>query len=86
MVRPSKRGPGSCIFRGGCGPSIGVKTLRILSYIGKVSGFVAALGSIPFVDAKLGIVIFAAASILEDTTDRIGDIIDDGKSNQSFNG
>jgi IS4 transposase len=35
---------------------------------------------------KLGIVIFAAASILKDTTNRIGDIVDDGKSNQSFNG
>jgi hypothetical protein len=31
-------------------------------------------------------VIFAAASILKDTTNRIGDIVDDGKSNQSFNG
>ena len=63
-----------------------MKTLRILSYIGKVSGFVTALGSIPFVDPKLGIIIFAAASILKDTTTRIGDIVDDGKSNQSFKG
>ena len=41
---------------------------------------------IPFVDPEFGIVIFAAASILKDTTNRIGDIVDDGKSNQSFNG
>jgi hypothetical protein len=44
------------------------------------------LCSIPFVDPKLGIIIFAAASILKDTTNRTGDIVDDGKSNQSFNG
>jgi hypothetical protein len=44
------------------------------------------LCSIPFVDPKLGIIIFAAASILKDTTNRIGDIVDDGKPNQSFKG
>jgi hypothetical protein len=44
------------------------------------------LGSMPFVDPKLGIGIFAAASILKDTTNRIGDIVDDGKPNQSFKG
>jgi hypothetical protein len=79
----SRRSPNNSAFPQ---PPCGVKTLRILSYIGKVSGFVTALGSIPFVDPKLGIIIFAAASILKDTTNRIGDIVDDGKSNQSFNG
>jgi len=29
-------------------------------------------------------VIFAAASILKDTVNRIGDLADDGKVNQSF--
>ena len=37
-------------------------------------------------DPRLGIVIIAAASINKDTTNRIGDIFDDGKSNQSFSG
>ena len=37
-------------------------------------------------DPMLGIVIFAAASIIKDTTNRIGDIVDDGKANQSFTG
>ncbi|MFN6095309.1 MAG: hypothetical protein ACK49J_10010 [Verrucomicrobiota bacterium] len=37
-------------------------------------------------DPKLGIVIIAVASIIKDTTNRIGDIVDDGKANQSFNG
>ena len=35
---------------------------------------------------KLGIMIYAAASINKDTTNRIGDIVADGKANQSFNG
>ncbi len=35
---------------------------------------------------KLGIVIYAAAVIIKDTTNRIGDIVDHGKANQSFSG
>ena len=35
---------------------------------------------------KLGIMIYAAAAIIKDTTNRIGDIVDDGKANQSFTG
>jgi len=66
--------------------TIGVKTLKYLSLVGKLAGFVSALGSIPFIDPKLGIIIFAAASIIKDTTNRIGDIVDDGKANQSFTG
>jgi hypothetical protein len=30
------------------------------------------------------VVIFAAASLLKDTVNRIGDLLDDGKVNQSF--
>lgn len=63
-----------------------MKALRILSYVGKVAGFVAALNAIPFVEPGLGAVIFAAASILKDTVNRIGDLADDGKANQSFKG
>jgi hypothetical protein len=63
-----------------------MKALKYLSLVGKLAGFVSALGSVPFIDPKLGIIIFAAASIIKDTTNRIGDIVDDGKSNQSFNG
>mgnify|MGYP000153280059 CR=1 FL=1 len=61
-----------------------MKALKYLSYIGKLAGFVAALNAIPFVDPALGAVVFAAASILKDTVNRIGDIADDGKVNQSF--
>ena len=61
-----------------------MKALKYLSYIGKVAGFIAALDTLPFIDPKLGVVIFAAASLLKDTVNRIGDIADDGQVNQSF--
>jgi len=55
-----------------------------LSYVGKLAGFISALNVIPFVDPAVGVVIFAAASILKDTVNRVGDLLDDGKVNQSF--
>lgn len=63
-----------------------MKALKYLSYLGKIAGFVAALNAIPFVDPAMGAVIFAAASLLKDTVNRIGDLADDGKSNDSFKG
>jgi hypothetical protein len=63
-----------------------MKALKYLSYVGKLAGFVSALNVIPFVDPKLGVLIFAAASILKDSVNRIGDLLDDGKPNQSFKG
>lgn len=38
----------------------------------------------PFVDPKIGVIGFAAASILKDSVNRIGDLVDDGLPNQSF--
>jgi hypothetical protein len=61
-----------------------MKALKYLSYVGKLAGFVSALNVIPFVDPELGVLIFAAASILKDSVNRIGDLLDDGKPNQSF--
>jgi hypothetical protein len=61
-----------------------MKALKYLSYVGKLAGLVSALNVIPFVDPKLGVLIFAAASILKDSANRIGDLVDDGKPNQSF--
>ncbi len=61
-----------------------MKALKYLTYIGKLAGFIAALDTLPFIDPKFGIVIFAAASILKDTVNRIGDLMDDGQVNQSF--
>lgn len=61
-----------------------MKALKYLSYVGKLAGFISALNVIPFVDPAVGVVIFAAASILKDTVNRVGDLLDDGKANQSF--
>jgi hypothetical protein len=61
-----------------------VKALKYLTYVGKLAGFIAALDTLPFVDPKVGVIIFAAASIIKDTVNRIGDLADDGKVNQSF--
>jgi hypothetical protein len=61
-----------------------VKALKYLSYVGKLAGFVAALDAIPFIDPGLGAIIFAAASILKDSVNRIGDLLDDGQENASF--
>jgi hypothetical protein len=61
-----------------------MKALKILSYVGKLAWFVAALDTMPFIDPKLGVVIFVAASLLKDTVNRVGDLVDDGQPNQSF--
>jgi hypothetical protein len=61
-----------------------MKALKYLSYVGKLARFVSALNVIPFVDPQTGVIIFAAASLLKDTVNRIGDLLDDGKPNQSF--
>ena len=62
-----------------------MKALKVLSYLGKIAGFVSALDAIPFIDPKLGVLVFAAASILKDTVNRVGDLLDDGQPNKSFN-
>ena len=63
-----------------------MKSLKYLSLAGKIAGFVSALNVIPFVDPSVGVIIFAAASLLKDTANRIGDLLDDGKPNKSFRG
>jgi hypothetical protein len=61
-----------------------MKTLKCLSFVRKVTGFVSALNVIPFADPTFGVIVFAAASILKDAVNRIGDLLDDGKPNASF--
>jgi hypothetical protein len=63
-----------------------MKALKYLSFVGKVAGFVSALNAIPFVDPQVGVIVFAAASLLKDAVNRIGDLVDDGQPNQSFKG
>ena len=43
------------------------ETLKYLTHVGKLAGFVATLNVIPFVDPAVGVIVFAAASILKDT-------------------
>ncbi|MBP7948931.1 MAG: hypothetical protein KA004_04685 [Verrucomicrobiales bacterium] len=61
-----------------------MKTIRFLSFVGKIAGFVSALNVIPFVAPEVGAFIFAAASILKDAANRFGDLLDDGMANKSF--
>lgn len=61
-----------------------MKALKYLTFVGKIAGFVTALGTIPFVVPEVGVIVFAAASILKDAVNRIGDLMDDGQPNQSF--
>jgi membrane protein implicated in regulation of membrane protease activity len=63
-----------------------MKALKYLSFVGKVAGFVSALGVIPFVDPKVGVIVFAVASILKDAVNRIGDLLDDSQPNARFKG
>ena len=67
-------------------PPVVMKSLKYLSYVGKFAGLVTALDGIPFVDPSVGVIVFAAASLLKDTVNRIGDLLDDGKPNKSFRG
>ena len=61
-----------------------IKALKITSCVGKLVRFVAAIDTMPFIDPKLEVVIFAAASLLKDTVNRVGDLVDDGQPTQSF--
>jgi hypothetical protein len=55
-------------------------TLLIFSYIAKTAGFIGTLNAIPGVTPSTGVIIFFIASLLKDTVDRIGDFLDNGKS------
>lgn len=60
------------------------KALKYQTYIGKLAGFISTMDALTSIDPKLGVVIFAVASPLKDTVNRISDLVDDGKPNQSF--
>ena len=62
----------------------GMNAIKILTLVGKVAGVIAGLNVIPFVPPQYGIFIFAGASILKDVVNRVGDLVDDGKQNDSF--
>lgn len=58
--------------------------LKYLSLVGKATGLLAGFQAIPFIKPEHGLLIFAAASILKDVVNRVGDLLDDGQQNESF--
>ena len=56
------------------------KSLLILSYFAKAAGFISTLNAISGVSPSAGIIIFFVASLVKDTVNRIGDFLDNGKS------
>ena len=61
------------------------KVLSVLTTAGKVLGFITGLGAVPFVPPHTGILIFAGASTLKEVIKFAGDILDNGKKDDSFN-
>jgi hypothetical protein len=59
------------------------KTIRILSFLGKTAGLTLTIIA-PFSAAPIGLTIFAISSFLKDAVNRLGDLADDGKPNDSF--
>ncbi len=59
------------------------KTIRILSFLGKATGLALTVAG-PFSGTPVGLTIFAAASLIKDAVNRLGDLADDGKPNDSF--
>jgi hypothetical protein len=58
--------------------------IKWLALAGKGLGILSGFGAIPFVSPEKGVLIFAVASVLKDVVNRIGDLVDDGKQNDSF--
>jgi hypothetical protein len=60
------------------------KFLHFIAWLCKAIGIVSALNTIPFIDPTRGLIIFAVASLFKDFLIGLGDILDDGKINKSF--
>lgn len=56
-------------------------SLKVLAVLG---GGAAYMHMIPEKWGAIAVLVFGLASILKDTVNRIGDLLDDGKANQSF--
>jgi hypothetical protein len=52
-----------------------MNAIKVISLIGKLAGLVTVLDAIPFVSPATGVIIFAAASILKDTANRVADLL-----------
>lgn len=66
------------------------KALKIISLVAKIfsiiGGLTAYAGMIPEKWGHIAILVFGIASVLHHTVVQIGDLIDDGKDNDSFKG
>lgn len=60
------------------------KILKALTLVTKITGFLGSFGVIPFIDPGTAAAVFMAASIVKDVANRIGDFLDDGVANKSF--
>ena len=60
------------------------KVLKWITLVVKGIGLVSGLGAIPFIAPEKGVLVFLGASFVKDSLTRLGDILDDGKENQSF--
>lgn len=64
------------------------KSIKILSFIGKALGLITGLSAytdaIPAKWGPVGLIAFGVASILKDAVNRLADLLDDGKVNDSI--
>jgi hypothetical protein len=60
------------------------KVLKVLTFIGKAVGIAGAFNTIPGLSLEKSVIVFFVASLVKDVVNRIGDFLDDGKSNDSF--
>ncbi len=61
------------------------KILSVLVTAAKVFGFVATVGAFPVIAPHVGLAIVAGASTLKEVIKFAGDIVDNGKKDDSFN-
>lgn len=59
--------------------------LRYLTLIGKLVGLVGTFSAIPGLDPHTATLLFLISSVVKDVVNRVGDWLDDGRPNGSFN-
>lgn len=60
------------------------KILKALSILLAITGAVTSLEMVPFLPEAWGVPLVAVAAALSALITRVGDLLDDGKLNQSF--
>lgn len=57
--------------------------LKWLAFLGKLAGLAEVFDLTPL-SPTVGMAVFVGSSIVKDAVNRVGDLLDDGKINQSF--